>query len=147
MNQFVTFDDLTKEQQNSALKLGWHKNFVAFRTKDEAAKNYYQVSSPESGAGFSEQEIVSAGKSLRNTEIYLIVKDMASEFDKLSTRGNQLALACGYQRIYRDYPTTEEARAALEATISDTDAKQQDITGAINALRNTCIVVEALGYE
>jgi len=74
-NQFITFADLTDDQKEMALRLGWCLDFVAFTTRDEATKNYYQVSSPESSAGFSEQEIDAAVKNLRNTEIYLHIKE------------------------------------------------------------------------
>lgn len=80
-NRFITFDSLTDGQKETALRLGWYQDFVAFATRDEATKNYYQVSTPESGAGFSEQEIDAASKNLRNTEIYLQIKEASSNHE------------------------------------------------------------------
>ncbi len=140
-NRFITFDSLTDGQKEAALRLGWCQDFAAFTTRDEAAKNFYQVSTPESAAGFSDQAIDAAEKNLRNTEIYLkITGKMDSEFEKLSESDQRICLSRGYDPLYRDYSTIEEAMANVNAVALDTDSKQIDITGAIRAYINTVIV-------
>lgn len=142
IKRFITFADLTDNQKENALRLGWHKDFIAFTTSDEAAKNYYQVASPESGARFSEQAIDAAEKNIRNTEIYLkiMAETVTSEFEKLSQDDQRICLNRGYDPLYRDYATIDEAMANVNAVALNTDSRQIDITGAIRAYINTVIV-------
>jgi len=142
LSQFITSADLTHDQKETALLLGWYKAFTAFPTMDEATKEYYQDSSPESGARFSEQAIDAAAKNLRNTEIYLkiMAETMNSEFGKLSEADQRICLSRGYDPLYRDYATVDEAMAQVNAVALDANSRQIDITGAIRAAANTIIV-------
>lgn len=70
-----------------------------------------------------------------------------SEFEKLTEYQQQLAMVCGYNPLYNDFPTIEEAREHLVATIDNADSKNIDITSAVKALRNTCIITEARGIK
>lgn len=65
---------------------------------------------------------------------------MRSEFEKLTPEQQDICLARGYNPLYRDYATTDEAMAQVRSVALDPDAKQIDITGAIRAYVNTVIV-------
>ena len=65
---------------------------------------------------------------------------MNSEFSKLTPKQQATCLARGYNPLYRDYATTEEAIEQVNAVALDPAAKQIDITGAVKAYVNTLIV-------
>lgn len=65
-----------------------------------------------------------------------------SEFEKLTPEQQATCLRLDYDRLYRDFPTVDEARTALDAVAADANSTRQDIRGAIRALRNTIIIRE-----
>ncbi len=65
---------------------------------------------------------------------------MNSEFEKLSESDQRICLDRGYNPLYRDYATVDEAMVNVNAVALDPDSRQIDITGAIRALANTVIV-------
>jgi hypothetical protein len=67
---------------------------------------------------------------------------MNSEFSKLTQKQQATCLRLDYDRLYRDFPTVEDARAALDVVAANANSTRQDIRGAIRALRNSIIIRE-----
>jgi len=65
---------------------------------------------------------------------------MESEYDKLSIDDQTICLLRGYNPLYRDYATVDEAMENVNAVALDPNSRQIDITGAARALANTVIV-------
>ena len=63
-----------------------------------------------------------------------------SEFEKLTQEQQDTCLRRGYNPLYRDYSTSEEAMGHVRAVALDSDAKQIDLTGAVKAYMNTLII-------
>ena len=72
---------------------------------------------------------------------------MNSEFEKLPANGRRKCLTCGYNQLYRDYPSVAAARAEIDRVMLDKYSTNLELRGAIRALRNTCIVATIGGWE
>jgi hypothetical protein len=63
---------------------------------------------------------------------------MKSNFDKLTLRQQRACMMAGYNRLYGDFPTVAQAKQNIVDTPAT--ASMLEITGAVNALKNTFIL-------
>lgn len=70
-----------------------------------------------------------------------------SEYDKLTAGQQATALRLGYDPIYQDYPTREDARVVLDAVTSYPGQTTTQINAAFYAWKNSCIITDVRGME
>jgi hypothetical protein len=67
---------------------------------------------------------------------------MKSNFELLTPRQQHACFAAGYNPLYGDYPTVEEAKRCIENLPAN--CRQIDVVGAVKAVVNTCILTTVM---